>query len=84
MGTGPTQGGLVACPPGECGATLATTHPSPDISHSLTSLATLEASEVTRFPHFPLNFKTNQNADQHPLFVWGDQRKGKAALWVCT
>lgn len=53
-------------------------------SHSLTDLATLEAPDVTHFPHFPLSFKTNQNADQHPLFVLGDQRKGKAALWVCT
>ena len=55
-------------------------HPPPP----LTGLATLEAPEVTRFPHFPLSFKTNQNADQHPLFVLGDQRKGKAALWVCS
>lgn len=66
------------------GATLTTTRPSQRPPRSLTGLATLEASEVTRFPHFPLNFKTNQNADQHPLFVLGDQRKGKAALWVCT
>lgn len=59
--------------------------PLPRHPHTpLPGLATLEAPGVTCFPHFPLSFKTNQNADQHPLFVLGDQRKGKAALWVCS
>lgn len=38
-------------------------------------LASLGVPEVTHFPHFPLSFKTKQNVDQHPLFVWGGIRE---------
>lgn len=72
-----------ACPLKEAPPRSLPTPPQTPL-HSLTGLAALKAAEVTRFPHFPLSFKTNQNADQHPLFVLGDQRKGKAVLWVRT
>lgn len=80
---GPPKGELASLP-SEGGATQVTTYPSPDTLTFPDRLAALKAAEVTRFPHFPLSFKTNQNADQHPLFVLGDQRKGKAVLWVRT
>lgn len=81
LGAEPTRGRLAGPPSKGVGATRASTTRRP---HTLTGMAALGAPEVTHFPHFPLSFKTNQNADQHPLFVLGDQRKEKAVLWVCT
>lgn len=72
LGAGPTQGGLASQ------SSRVRRHPGHH-PHSLAGLATLEAPEVTHFPHSPLQLQNKPKCTPTSFVCFGGSEKGESS-----